>query len=464
MHATKLLALAALLLAGCPDRTISAVPIDQGTVETKDIPAVPRRGLDILFVIDDSGSMVDEQASLRANFSRLIGVLESIDGGLPDIHIGVVTPNLGTSATDGSQATALTGCSGTGENGTLRALATGGPRFLESFDDGAGGRTTNFPGMTLTDAFAQIANVGTAGCGIEQHLEAMKRATDNSNPLNAGFLRTDAYLAVIVIADEDDCSLAKSTLFDDISRSDPNYGPKTNFRCTSQGVACDTPGTDFESANGVRQDCHPKFDSTELTQIDRYVTHLKSLKPDPRDVMVAGIVGNPEPFEITKPAGITIIKDNCPPGSGPGGSTGVAFPSVRTSDFLDQFLDRNTRSTICDGDLSDGLEKIGELLIQSFDDPCFDRDLLDVDPVTPGPQYECTVTEVRHRAGEADVELRTYPACAAGNANTPCWHVEEDAVKCSFTEANPHLKIVIERGDDPTATATDIHSKVQCVT
>jgi hypothetical protein len=463
MHATRLIALAALLLAGCPDRTISAVPIDQGTVETKDIPAVPRRGLDILFVIDDSGSMEDEQASLRANFSRLVGVLESINGGLPDVHIGVVTPNLGTSATDGSQASAIGGCSGTGENGALRELAPGGPRFLESLDDGAGGRTVNFTG-TLADAFARIADVGTAGCGIEQHLEAMKRATDGSNPKNAGFLRPEAFLAVIVIADEDDCSLAKSTLFDDIPRGDPGYGTKTNFRCTSQGVTCDTPGTDFEASTGVRQDCHPKFDSTELAQIDRYVTHLKGLKRDPRDVMVAGIVGNPAPFEIVKPAGVTILRDNCPAGSGPGGSTGVAFPAVRTTDFLEQFLDRNTRSTICDGDLSDGLEKIGELLIQNFDDPCFDRDLLDVDPVTPGPQYECAVTEVRHRAGELDTELRTYPACVAGNTNTPCWHIEEDAVKCSFTEANPHLKIVIERGDDPTASQTDIHTKVQCVT
>src|SRR5690606_25633594 len=56
MHATKL-ALLVPLLAGCPDRTIAGVPVDQGSVDTKIIPAVPRRDVDILFLIDDSGSM-----------------------------------------------------------------------------------------------------------------------------------------------------------------------------------------------------------------------------------------------------------------------------------------------------------------------------------------------------------------------------------------------------------------------
>ena len=65
MHAagTHFLATALLVLAtGCPDRTIAEVPVDQDKIEQLDIPAVPR-GFDILFVIDDSGSMLDEQTS-----------------------------------------------------------------------------------------------------------------------------------------------------------------------------------------------------------------------------------------------------------------------------------------------------------------------------------------------------------------------------------------------------------------
>jgi len=451
MRATMGLCLLALS-AGCPDRSISAVEVDQGKVEQIDIPAIPNRNIDILFLIDDSPSMEDEQTSLRANFPRMVDVLESIEGGLPDVQIGVVTPNLGTSALDGTQAATVGSCSGRGEDGVLRQLGTGGPRFLRDVDDGAGGRERNYPG-TLADAFSQLANVGADGCGIEQHLGAIERATDGSRPENAGFLRPDAYLAVIVIADEDDCSLEHSSLFDAVSRTDPAYGPKINFRCTSQGVVCDTPSTPFDAAIGPRQDCHP-VGNGEVASIDRYVDHIKSLKTDPRDIVVAGIVGDPDPFEIVKQGGVNVLGSSCP-----AGGTEVAFPAVRTGAFLDQFPLRD-RSTICSTDLAQGLVDIGAVIKELVIEPCFDNTLLDVDPQTAGPQYDCTVTEVRRREGEDDLELDVLPAC--GTDQFPCWRIEEDATRCSYTHADPHLKLVVERGGVPADP--DLHVKASCVT
>src|SRR6187549_2144568 len=120
MRATSLML---LVLCGCPDRTISTVEPEQGKVETKDIPAVPNKDIDILFVIDDSLSMKEEQESLKANFPRFIGVLEA-----------------------------------------------GGPRFLRDVARPGGGRETNYGALTLAQAFSQLASVGTSGCGIEQHL------------------------------------------------------------------------------------------------------------------------------------------------------------------------------------------------------------------------------------------------------------------------------------------------------
>src|SRR5262249_27784520 len=90
-----------VLVSGCMDRTISVVPTVPTKVEIIDFPANPRRDIDILFVIDDSGSMEEEQDSLRANFSRFMSVLETLEGGMPDVHIGVATSDLGTSANDG---------------------------------------------------------------------------------------------------------------------------------------------------------------------------------------------------------------------------------------------------------------------------------------------------------------------------------------------------------------------------
>lgn len=445
------------LLAGCPDRTIASVPVDQGTVDTKVIPAVPRREIDILFLIDDSLSMAEEQASLRANFHRFISVLESLDGGLPNVHIGVTTPNLGTSAIDGTNAGALGGCSLRGDGGSLRALPGGGPRFLRDVEVN-GVRQRNYTG-TLAERFAELAEVGTDGCGIEQHLEAVKQALDG-NPDNLGFLRPDAYLAVIVIADEDDCSLAKSSLFAGNASGDPLWGDRVNFRCTQQGVECETPSTDL-AIPGLRQDCHPKFDSEELTEIDRYVAFLKGLKADPYDVVVAGIVGDEGPFEIiTKANGASVLAPSCVYNGVDGEQ--FAYPSVRTSDFLRQFPTRATRTTICDGDLSPGLTQIGALLKSVIQDPCFTAQLSDVDPATPGAQYQCAVTEVRYRANQEPEELRVIGRCDDVHTRLPCWTIEEDAATCSYTATNPHLKLVIDRGAEIPAPDTRI--KASCVT
>lgn len=453
------LVLLAPLLVGCPDRTISGVPVEQGKVETKTIPAVPRTDLDVLFVIDDSGSMKEEHESLKRNFGDFIAVLESLDGGLPNVHIGVITPDLGTSATDGTTAGNLGGCNGPGKNGELRVLPGTSERYLRSVDDGMGGRATNF-GTDLTAAFASLADVGTTGCGIEQHLESMKRALDN-HPANAGFLRRDAALAVIVIADEDDCSLAKSSLFAGNAAGDPRWGDKVNFRCTSEGVACDSPSTDLATP-GRREDCHPDFASTTLTGVDRYVDFLKGLKADTLDVMVAGIVGDADPFEVIADDGVSVLKPSCDYTDAMTGTQQFAFPAVRTRDFLSRFPQRNAATTICDGTLADGLTEIGALIKEAFVDPCFKNQLADVDPATPGAQYECAVTEVRRRPNQPPEELAVVPACDATMSRTPCWRIEADAEKCFYTNIDPHLKLVIERGAQ--VPEPDLYVQASCVT
>src|SRR3954463_379131 len=125
---TSILGLATIgLLAGCPDRTISEVNPQQGRVEFKDIPITVNRNIDILFVIDDSPSMADKQANLAANFPNFIDVLNTIEGGLPDVHIGVVTSDVGTkgaldSAPGPSIGSGPGSCSGNGKAGNLQVF------------------------------------------------------------------------------------------------------------------------------------------------------------------------------------------------------------------------------------------------------------------------------------------------------------------------------------------------------
>lgn len=54
------------------------------------------RDVDLIFLVDTSRSMEDEQNLLRQNFPNLVRVLKDISGGLPNIHLGTITPDLGT--------------------------------------------------------------------------------------------------------------------------------------------------------------------------------------------------------------------------------------------------------------------------------------------------------------------------------------------------------------------------------
>src|SRR5665647_174466 len=201
------LGLAAIgLMTGCPDRSISEVNPLQGRVEYKDIPVTVNRNVDILFVIDDSPSMADKQANLSSNFPNFINVLNTIQGGLPDVHIGIVTPDVGTKATqDSAPGPAIGqigngGCSGTGKSGNLQTFGIAGVTgvYISDIKQTNGTRTKNYTG-NLDQVFGMMAKgAGAGGCGFEQPLEAMRRALNN-NPQNAGFLRPDAYLAVIFI-------------------------------------------------------------------------------------------------------------------------------------------------------------------------------------------------------------------------------------------------------------------------
>jgi hypothetical protein len=428
---------------GCIDRTVTTLEPSQAVVETMDIPAQPFPAADILFVIDNSGSMKEEQDSLKANFGKMMQVLETLDGGMPDVHIGVVTSDLGTSTTDGATAAASFGCSGKGDDGAMHMTPTVTGRFIA--DNGKG--THNYSG-TLDDAFAALADVGTRGCGIEQHLGAMQRGFEN--PANSGFVRDAAYLAVVVIADEDDCSLAHDGLF-----ASSTMGAQVNFACTSDGVVCDS-SSDMTTP-GDRTQCHPSDHAKWLQAPARYASFVRGVKRDPRDVVVAGIVGDPTPVKIGDDG---LLAPSCTYNAGAGTADQTAFPAVRTASFLAQF-GLYSKSSICGADLKAGMTQIGALLKHEFGDPCFKTDLADADPATPELDPDCTVTDVLRVSSGDDVEVAAIPSCKQAPGAVPCWHIDEDAVKCAYTMTNPHRKLVIDRGG--VVPGADLHVRASCV-
>lgn len=445
MNSSVFALLGVSLLAGCPDRTISSVDPEQGRVEYKDIPVTVNRDIDILFVIDDSPSMLDKQTNLANNFPNFINVLKTIPGGLPNVHLGVASSDVGT-ATQNGNAPAIGGggqgsCSGDGKNGALvkgmaAAEVTGNfisdiqppgnpppPRQVNYTDTGPDG---------LANTFGRLARIGANGCGFEQHLEAAKRALNPQNAANQGFVRKDAYLAIIFIADEDDCSIKDPAL---LGPESPALGPLQSWRCNRFGHICDVGGQDPTqmNMNGTKDMCRPNEASQYLAKVSEYVEYFKKLKTDPNNVIVAGIMGPKGPYgvEMRPPPGGGTVQTAVQPSCSYQGAMGLekADPSTRISFLLEQFPSRNTFTTICQTNLSDGLSQVAQLLKTVVGDPCIQGNLRDVDPA-PGDQFDCSVSFVIDQGLPTQSET-VVPACDANQNPKPCWRLISDTMNCT---------------------------------
>ncbi|HWU87300.1 MAG TPA: hypothetical protein VN253_08495 [Kofleriaceae bacterium] len=438
-----------LALAACNSSTIVVGELEEIT----SMKAILNRNLDVLFVVDDSPSMFDKQRSLAQSFPRMIEILQHLDGGMPDLHIGVITSDMGTLGSSSPlPAPAIGqpgngGCADSGHDGRLQASS---PALADAYISDVAGpdgtRIRNYTGE-LTQVFSQIASVGQGGCGFEQHLAALRRAV--TQPANDGFLRDDANLAVVIIADEDDCSVLDPALFGPDSAE---LGPLMSFRCTQFGVVCDPD----DLTPGAKAHCAPRARSSLIEDVEPFVEALLAVKPDPRMVMVAAIVGDPEPVALElrpSPGGgslQTALAHSCQFD----GSTGpeVADPAVRIKAFLDAFPGRSQLTSICSADLVAPLETIGATAKKLVGDPCLDSARLADSSPDPGLQPACEVQDVRDSAPDASREL---PACTPGAAD--CFEIAADEAACPT--APGHLRVRFRRA---TAVAADTWTHVRC--
>jgi hypothetical protein len=423
MH--RALACSLFALTGCIDRSLSEVEPIQDNVETFDVPINVERDVDILFVIDSSPSMTEEHASLRANFGVLLDRLDDTSLGLPNVHIGVVSSDMGTAPYNvNSQCRADGGDRGLLHGATCAAL--GGASFIEDVLDADGTRRKNYTG-TLDAVFGCTADVGVNGCGFERHLDAMRTAL--SPGTNPSFVRDDAALAVVFLADEDDCSASDARLYDPNST---NLGPITDFRCHTQGITCeDDPDP---TTPGTRTGCVPNPSSAYLEPIDTYVDFLVDLKGNRNDVIVAGIVGDPDTVEIGVDAqGRPAVLATCP-----SGGLGASEPGIRFADFLSRFAN-SSLSTLCTSDLRAALEEVAENVREATGYMCLGSAIADRNPMREGIQADCSVTEALD--GGTD---RVIPACDSGAA-TPCWRIVQDG-ECDAGFG----RLIVDRGGEPT--------------
>ncbi|QQR90071.1 MAG: hypothetical protein IPJ88_18315 [Myxococcales bacterium] len=321
--------MALMLLWGCPNRDLRPLTPCVVSGVVAEVQQNPADKIDILFMIDNSNSMTEEQGALAQEFATMVNVLttgeleiETENGTetktfspVTDMHIGVVSSDMGVGSADinavgtcGNDSRDAGYDQTIGDDGLLQtagdtsnpACAESYPSFLTYSCDDNG--NCNPSSSVLASDFTCVAKLGVGGCGVEQQLESVLKALSDpaaTDPVtfqngeghgsngdetlgvapgaNAGFVRDDSLLAIIMITDEDDCSTSNPDVFTAVSQNSEWNSPLNRipaFRCAS----------------------NPAISGAEvLYPTQRYIEGLLKLREDREQLLVfAAITGVPQ--------------------------------------------------------------------------------------------------------------------------------------------------------------------------
>jgi hypothetical protein len=454
-------------LAGAGNSTPTSSVAGLGEETDIYIGMASNRQLDLVFMIDNTSSMPPKVAKMNAQFPKMIAALKDpTDGTLPDLRVAIIDSDLGTGGqypsgscgpktlTDGTpsifgdmgrfQMIGATACGVTNPNAT----------FLET----KGNTGLNFVG-DINTVFACLAgNLGAMGCGEEHQLQAVEfalvagglGAVSDAQHL---MLRPSAYLGLVFLTDEDDCSAA---LNDGMFGAPPQgpaglQGESANLRCYSRSHQCNgsnltdsPPGYPTTAAfTAPLTSCMARTDpcpnltdgtgSTDTSQptncsplkdYRRLAAEIKGLKDDPdNQILVAGIFGWPLsdadmataqykidliPNANTADAAHPTIYDSWPVCYDPNHmqtaattdkTTGFdstaagmgATAGLRMSAFIDEFSPTSLKFSICQPDFASSMKAIGDTIARKLCNLCVNYKLLDTDPSTLGLQPDCRV-------------------------------------------------------------------------
>lgn len=293
MRILYFLALAPLVACGSSPQERADAGGDQQTPEPDASSIQYCDKMDIVFVIDNSDTMKEEQENLIENFPRFVEVLDNFD-------------TLGARALD--YRIAVTTTSRAFE--WVLDLTPIVPIPTEEMEQGDSGRFRQQCGMSQpwisssdqspVDTFSCVANVGVGGSRFEMPLYNLELAfTRRLQDGNSGFLRDDALLAVVILTDEDDCS-----------RSDDNF-----------------------TLTDIDQMCAPD----DLVDPSSTIDKLDELKGH-RDRWAAAVIAGPGPG--------TCMSD-----------FGEAEEASRLKDFVSQAGQNAVFSSICQDDLASALDE-----------------------------------------------------------------------------------------------------------
>ncbi len=519
----SVLPVALALVAGCgpqipsvEDGTGDSGTTNNTTVESADTgdpgQAFPvalsvNKDVDILFVIDNSGSMGQEQAILARSMENFIETLER-PGVEANYRIGVTTTDNGNPWCQGTGPEAgalrMTSCRSRPTEfifeGAITIDATqeacydlcpeewtnisvlpttvepGGAATPRNWIESTVG-VTNLPeGLTAAQAFSCVGPQGINGCGFESHLESMWKALRRSQTegdTDFGFIRDSAVLSIVHVTDEADCSYNNEheTIFlpdgDRLFWSDPAAPAPTSAVCWNAGVACTGAGTyQCEAVHydvaGLEVGEQQADDDAVMRPLSRYIGIVQELEdvkqtitPD-QQVLVSVIAGVNSDGTITYQDALDDPAFQTDFGIGPGciSSNGAAVPPVRLAEFASAFQVGSQRNlfSVCDQDYGPALESIAEAMADQLRPACMPVCVADTDPSTPQQvDPACTLTQ-ESPLPDGTIDEIAVPPCQGGvppAGDTVCYETlvgEQMDAFCSEQGYNLQFQIIRQPG------------------
>jgi hypothetical protein len=422
----------AAMTMGCMDRTPAPVCPVPTKINQTDFQATGFDGVDLLVVVDNSASMEQEQEILATGFFTLINSLVNpmADWRYPpvdNLRVAVVSSDMGLQwGEDGSlegSPTNISECTGRGDNGVFQRPSGGtidvesdviqcevggnqcpceaggsacpdpsdwactagtctGPATVNCPSSLFGGEdwaeNTGGDNLDIAREVACMSNLGTGGCPFEQQLESSVKGLSTY----ADFMKPEHVLAVLVVSDEEDCSIADSALF---STDEWDYSEGAQM----VNVACNW------------QDGQP--DDQYLFPSNRYLGKWAQLKGGRQAAVVfAAIVGVPR-VDACQGAGNYLTdcleEDDMQYALRQVGDQNFfayacqreevtkAAPGRRYVQVAQELGEKGYVYSICNADWSEAMAEIAKLIATAVDPPCYGASLAWV-PLPPAIQEE----------------------------------------------------------------------------
>ena len=406
-----------------------------------------------------------------------------------------------------------------------------GALFLEA----KSGLPLNYTGDISAVFSCLTSNLGTHGCDYGHQLQAFEfglvAGGVGNEAQQAAFLRPAAQLGLIILSDEDDCSAATNEgMFGDKPEL---RGESASLRCATRAHMCggvnlttSPPGyPTTASYTHAFSDCQARTDAcpnlldglstdtdislptncSPLRSIFQMAKEILGLKAAPEQVLAAGIFGwprnttdmasaeykiapipNPNTADTAYPTvfaswPVCYDPNHLPSAATTDPATGFdataaawgATGGLRESAFIDEFGANGMKFSICEPDLSQAMQTIGNAFAGKRQNLCVNYKLLDTDLLTPGLQPDCRVVyrtpSILPSGDWVYMESPTSlplcpPGATSGNVATDCWQLTSDVTQCPVASGQMVnvLRTSAEIAAGPLAPGTKIG--MQCRT